>query len=799
MTTADASTQESSTADQNTTGTDNSADQQQQQQQQQQPVKRGRGRPRKYPLPEGYVPPPPKPKPPRKPRELTALELEHDSEERQNGNNNGDEGLAGTTTPSGRPRRRATTKSVDYKKLEDGAEILSAILLDDDEEVPAEAHSQALQTPVPGKRRRGRPPKDPINGPVKRPPPKRARVDVEEEDGSDEEFVAGGDEDEGDDDFAAAEEEEEDDDVSGVEDEAEDDEFDAKASRRRKQQLKSTPSRRAGANPPTQRQFLKYSSSAESRMQQFFGPKASGLLEGARYRNKWVNELTVLRRSLLDDPESTVPVLLESAGFNTGLQITSDSSVQQARELGFVPSGRAMRFDIGYNDALKQFTIAPYETVEVGKLTDGNREGLIMNVGGYPTACEWAPSSSESDTQYLAIPVISKADELQNPVFHPRTYPSSIQIWEFTPSPTPSVRLALCLTHNWGTPKSLSWCPVARSATNRAILGGVFCDESVRLIAVPDVERAATRYVHVQAPFLQVSLPGMSIYCFTWIDPHTIAVGATNGYVATFNVSNTTPSTSSSSDISTSLQTTPLICTPVHHSLIFDIKSCGPQLPHLLVTTSADGYVRTLDTRDARTCGAAKTRIKGYAAALAVHAPTQLVISTDDGTATKISPARAISRDLIVTRHDSGVTALATSPAQHPFLAAGGADGAVVVCNLAAGLVSKSATYQNWPQIRTLKLEVSTIPAAVMRADGAVAARVQESAVETVEKFRFVEGYKAETIGSAAKGDRNKKKVISPSSICVTAVSWCGERRFGGWYAAGFANGCVRIDNFAVE
>ncbi|KAK9319864.1 hypothetical protein V1517DRAFT_26377 [Lipomyces orientalis] len=735
-----------------------------------QAVKRGRGRPRKYPLPPDYVSPVHTPKPPREsPAQRTPVP---------------DESEEAVTTSSGRPAR-SSRRNVDYAKLEST-------------EIPSEGEdavgTNTNETPTSGqqpKRRRGRPPKDPSKGPMPRPKPKSSVVYIEDEgddeavedvDDENDEYLGGDEQPDDDDDLDADDVVEEEDDEPESDFEEEDETSKRKKSRRSQKSERGKAAEKKSKMAPgtssTARgsKTRKTKDSVEGRMALFYGNRNAPLMEGIEYRNKWINELTAIRQELLEDPVFPPP---DDHEIDLSLQnlVTAE---EEKVPLFLPPREQELTFEVGMNEPFKEYSIKANESASLHDLTEGRREGFVIHTGGYVTGCQWAPLM-DSNVQYLVVSIVSKVDEFAASMFDRATYDSVIQVWKMDPDrPNSSrARLALCLLHSWGTPWSLRFCPEARSKNDSTVgcFAAAFQDGKVRVISVPAVDSQNTEYLMVERPAKEISLPGMSITCVTWTTPHVLAVGCTNGFVATFDLAIADEPDDDDDDQARPLNVhmAPIICTPVHQSAILTLESGCPDYPHILITSSADGYTRTLDTRDPRSCRASAYRTKGYSAATTYVPSLNAVISVEDSILTKITPILNLLTDLIFTRHEASVMCIASGKC-HPFTATGGADGAVTVANpVARALVGKKITYKDWPQTRLFKLEYS----------------------ERQGKFRFVEGYKVDVVGFAGSGGKGGY-LIYPETVCVTSLGWNWRRQTGGWIAAGFANGLVRIENFSM-
>ncbi|KAK9375433.1 uncharacterized protein V1513DRAFT_442928 [Lipomyces chichibuensis] len=735
-----------------------------------QPIKRGRGRPRKYPRPLDYVSPV---------RKLTPSKSTFESASSYTSARIAPEEIV---TSSGRSAR-SSRRNVDYAKL-GNIEISSE---SDDDAV----ESTKSLTPTIGQftRRRGRPPKDPTKGPRRPSKPKSDVVYIEGDDDDDEDVEEVDDED---DEYVADKEPQEEDDdadadniIEGEDDESEYDleEEDETPKRRKTARIQKSERKTAkkskmaltfGGGKATR----KTKDSVEGRMALFFGNRNAPLMEGIEYRNKWVNELSGLRQELLED--SIFPPADENQ-IDLSLQKLETAEEEKVRFF-LPPREQELVFEIGMNEPLPKYSIKANESASLRDLTDGKREGFLLHTGGYVTGCQWAPLR-DSNTQYVAVSIVSKIDEYAVSMFDRTAYDSVIQIWRMDlgqPTSSPA-RLALCLLHSWGTPWSLRWCPEAKSQSDSTIgcLAAAFQDGKVRVISVPVVNSLDVQYLTIDAPAKEITLPGMSITCVTWMTPHVVAVGCTNGFLATFDLSVVDELDDDDDDDDQpppiNVHASPVFCSPVHQSAILTLESAAPNYPHILTTTSADGYTRTLDTRDPRSSRAAAYRTKGYSSATTYVPSLNALITVEDSILTKITPILNLLTDIIFTRHEASVMCIASGKC-HPFTATGGADGVVTVGNpIARSLVGKKLTYKDWPQTRLFKLEYS----------------------ELERKFRFVEGYKVDVIGFNGKGGKGGY-LIYPETVCVTSLSWNWRKETGGWIASGFANGLVRIENFCV-
>ncbi|KAK9451984.1 uncharacterized protein V1518DRAFT_410069 [Limtongia smithiae] len=732
-----------------------------------QPVKRGRGRPPKYPRPEGYVPPPKKPSKPKP----SVVFIEDDAQEEDSPSSSNAATVERSAT--GRPLRGAR-KNVTYNLLpgedaeeEDGAE---------DEEGRLVSETVAQAEPV--RKRRGRPPKALAL--------KRARRADDSED-SDEEFKldpATEDADNAEDlDIEPDEEDEENSVAAGTDSDLEE----QLSSPHKKRIIKQ--SRIAEAILTPRKQIAAGYGSVGGRIDLFWGPNQHDLVEGTRYRNTWVNELTRISASKFDE-EPAVDVSTER----------QDTSMQQleGREpntvLEYLPDSELvydLEFVTGQDARAGSLLLKTGAAVCMGDVTDGKRDGYMIATGGYVGASEWAPLM-HSDVQYLAMSVMANPKEMLNPVFKGKPFRSSIQIWSCdlrrgAESRVP--KLALCLLHDWGTANCMKWRPVSPQPGDEDTLGVlaiVSADGGVHIVEVPRPLEASAevQYVYVTAAARHVYIPGMMIYSMTWSNSHTIAVGTTSGYVGVFDTAAELLDGGMDHQLGTNAQTRPILCEPVHYSVIVNIETAGRGLEHLLVTSSVDGYVSVSDMRDARRCRAAAARIMVDKLRVAVVPRMRSLVVATDTLQTKILPIFALTTETMFTQHKGSVTAIAAS-AYHPFVASGGADGTVMLGNCVARTqVKRQWRYKGWPQLRVINCAVRS----------AVAERIAGGGGCGDRKFRFVEEYGIEMPGNTA----GTAQWLSPPSVQISTLSWNLRREFGGWLAASMVCGLVRIDNYAT-
>ncbi|KAK9461788.1 uncharacterized protein V1516DRAFT_616588, partial [Lipomyces oligophaga] len=656
---------------------------------------------------------------------------------------------------SGRPKRKVSGKLQNYASAIDTDP--RSDLESGTEEVLSSAALESGILANEGRRRRGRPPKDQTNGSKPRPP-KRIKSNMTPDNSEDEFNLSDRNSQEEEDDDNFEETNEIADTESDLDQETEQDAFqDSKPTQRAlksKMKLKSNGQSEKG----------KLSGIIESTLTTFYGSQTSELVRAVDVRNRWVNYPGNLLISNCENAKFP-----EFKGWlDTHLQVLKQVDVDNSTPE--LPNGEPIDIEIGPANSLDRKLIGKFETINT---TTKSRQSHIINVGGYPASCEWAPLT-DSETQYLAVAVMTNSEEISMPIFQPRPSPSVIQIWSSNLDSTDEPKLVTCLLHKWGTPTNLKWSPVEKGRTEAVIgtLGAVFNDGTVKLVEVPRSMGSKTEYFRVEAPARVLSLPGMGIHSLAWIDSGQIAVGSTTGFIAVFDLLDGLQE----EDSETSLLTSPKFCEPVHESVVIAMTSCGPDLPYFIASTSMDGYTRAIDVRDARLCRSSKSREQWFSPSISFNVHLRAITMACDIVGTEACGVLSMTGSVAMSRHEGSVSVTSSSLC-HGFSASGAADGSVVLVNI----VGKSFTppksrSKGWPQIETIKLELSST------CDG------------KRPRYRIMDRFKVNT--ESAKRAKASSVIIYPASVCVTSISWNSKKSFAGWYAACFANGLVKLDNF---
>ncbi|KAA6416360.1 MAG: transcription factor TFIIIC complex subunit Tfc6 [Lasallia pustulata] len=461
-------------------------------------------------------------------------------------------------------------------------------------------------------------------------------------------------------------------------------------------------------------------------------------------------------------------------------------------------------------EAWKDVTNAESENAE-GKARKGGREGWILNLGSRVRCLDWAPNQS-GRTQYLALVASPKATDPETPMnaapsFTPSyPLPAAIQIWAFAASTDAdrtvhideniSPELVLTICTNWGAVKLLKWCPVPRvprddelrGKVSLGLLAGIWGDGNVRVldVHVDRVHNSSASYVKYEGAAFAARPPNTLCTCLTWLSATDLAAGCANGFVAIWNIFEVSqPPTLGSaggvtSPTASSPVTVPWFYQQMHQTYILAMASAYPAHPHLLATSSMDGYMRLADLRAPSTDSVFTNRSRIGSSVIDYCEPLQAMVSTEENDFIRINPLRRFFSSISVGRADGIVLSLSVGKV-HPTILVGTADGAVVAMNpMRKGLNSKTHQYQQtWFQHEWSR-----------KGDG---------------MSRILDGFKVETVSLARSlvGDKKNKDGTVYSTIYeeetgVTQVVWNPNLHCGGWVAAGMGSGLLRVEDLAL-
>ena len=253
--------------------------------------------------------------------------------------------------------------------------------------------------------------------------------------------------------------------------------------------------------------------------------------------------------------------------------------------------------------------------------------------------------------------------------------------------------------------------------------------------------------------------------CLTWLSATDIGVGCANGFVSVYDISGLHPSSPA-----------PWFHGPLHQTYILTLVSAYPSFPHLLATSSMDGYLRLTDLRSPQMDSVFSNRSRVPPPALAYSDPLFSFLSSDENDQLRVYPLRRFFSSILFARCPALNLTLSTGHF-HPTVLAGCADGSLVAVNpMRRVLVRKERQYQQ----TVFRYEWT-------RSSGGTS--------------RITEGYKVETTNlskTVQKATEGTFVTVYERESAVTQACWNPNLPCGGWVAVGMGSGLVRVQDLAV-
>lgn len=321
-----------------------------------------------------------------------------------------------------------------------------------------------------------------------------------------------------------------------------------------------------------------------------------------------------------------------------------------------------------------------------------------------------------------------------------------------------------------------------------------------------DNNRVLTTWKYESAAFA-ARPEGTLSTCLTWLSATDLAVGHANGVVSIYDIypqpnRDQQPTSSPASQPETVDSSAPTNSTPnpwfnqlLHSTYILSLTSAYPTHPTLLISSASSGYIRLTSLLAPKTDYVLSPRTRTPPTSLAYHDGLLSIIGPEENSETiRVWGLRCFYATLAVAKVNGapgpglGVVDVGRC---HASIAAGGADGSVIVTNpMRKALGRREAGYQ---QI-IFKHEWVRRP----NPDGDENGRHGMS--------RVTEGYKGEKVDLDAAKKKEKSKwmgsvgssTIHEEETATTAVSWNPNLRCGGWLAVGWASGLVRVQDVAI-
>ncbi|KAG5357796.1 Transcription factor tau 91 kDa subunit [Yarrowia sp. B02] len=423
------------------------------------------------------------------------------------------------------------------------------------------------------------------------------------------------------------------------------------------------------------------------------------------------------------------------------------------------------------NSTGEETTLAP-KTSAPWKASGGDQEApnpaSVINAGAPVSSVAWAYGHTE--TQYLAVSTLNSSlkdtssglPEPTDPTFKAfacNSGPGTIQIWKFSPQPT----LNQVFTFDFGFASEMAFQPRNQDDARNdvGLLAAVFQDGSVRVFEVPYNETDKTVNVTLKAPYRTFIQVNSKATCLCWRGPTAIVVGYTDGKIAEFDIADT--------DDETAL--IPSYFLPVHSTYVASIACGYPVDPHLVFSSSPDGFCKLTDVSDARHTRAINLRVIDYTPAVAYQSHVSSFTCLEDSETVRVLPTRQLNlyKSLTsVTRHQTHAMSVGTS-INHPFVISGGSDGTVAMGNCVRRVMVGARYTHSYAFTILWLFEYS----------------------KKDNKYRLFDGLRSDGF---VKATNSKNRVTFPENVTVTSVQWNNNTAAGGWYAAGLTSGLVRVD-----
>ncbi|CAK3813408.1 Transcription factor tau subunit sfc6 [Lecanosticta acicola] len=437
------------------------------------------------------------------------------------------------------------------------------------------------------------------------------------------------------------------------------------------------------------------------------------------------------------------------------------------------------------------------------------RNGFVLNLGARVKFLDWVPNQS-GEKQYLAVATMPL--DHRAPAFMPQpSQKSSILLYQLDKTFSNSIdhqfppRLVRALCIDFGDIKALKWCPVPSNiSTGLGLLAFISGDGALRII---DVERLDDTTVVPSHSFLpqfafQAKPPDTVCTSLTWINSGRIAAGCANGFVAVWDIAavmKAPPATNAR----------PTVYTCISSTYITDVTSCWPSYPNLLITSSMDGYLSLTDLSKPFPSSPANTaRTDQFRVSQPPHSVWHdfghLALLRDENTMVKAHSSRRLFDPFTTNKIPSSNMALAASPC-HPFVLFGGTNGDVVSCNPLQRLIGGAkvnVTQQTWIQHEWRRPSGEEREAA-QNDPAATEDGIRKQAIGRCGLARIVDGwnltvYNHSNFYGPAANKGNLNGVVFEKETAATALAWNPNVHVGGWAAAGFGDGLLRIEDLGV-
>ncbi|CAG8561795.1 9461_t:CDS:1 [Paraglomus brasilianum] len=264
-----------------------------------------------------------------------------------------------------------------------------------------------------------------------------------------------------------------------------------------------------------------------------------------------------------------------------------------------------------------------------------NHTGVVTNVGFSIWALHWCPSLPAGSLQYLAVGGYKSTTDEHREIGIKQTtnMQNIIQIWridcrdekDINGEERGSPYLDMVICHDYGCVYDLKWCPygacelvdgdVEENDSDNAethvkrlgILAGCFGDGTVRFFVIPSPDEirrrlgkndAETLYIKFKQEIIKLSLPGILCWTLEWGGHEKVAVGCTNGYIATWNIYDILSNQNEQQSISYSNLLCPTRYVWSHDSSVRQVLWNSHSNPTHILSCGHDGKIQIFDERD---------------------------------------------------------------------------------------------------------------------------------------------------------------------------------------------------------
>jgi transcription factor C subunit 6 len=314
----------------------------------------------------------------------------------------------------------------------------------------------------------------------------------------------------------------------------------------------------------------------------------------------------------------------------------------------------------------------------------------------------------------------------------------------------------------------------------------------------------------------------------TWLSASNLAVGFANGFLAIWEISEAgTPENKSPATLSPSATPPkPWLYMPLHQSYILAITSAYPSYPHLISTSSIDGYARLTDLRAPTTDYCLSVRSRSASPLLSFSPSLLSILSTEENDFARLFPLRSFHSSISFARATGSPLSLAANYF-HPSVLMGCADGSLIATNPLPRVCNRK-----WPYYQQVIFRHEwTRGKGGTVGDGGISRITESYKVTKTRTSRTHKPSSSITVtskarpGAAAKKSQPKLKAKAPTGTTtektagddngepqnslvlatiheentgITQVVWNPNLKCGGWIAAGMGSGLVRVQDLAV-